>query len=97
MRRPIEIIDRRYLPQPPSSKTKKLSDKARLATAANFARFKIPDTFPEVKAAWYIDSDALPITDLAGPAYAAFVQSGLPIQPVARNGTIAAQFDKAVL
>ena len=71
-------------------------DKTRLATAANYARFKIPTTFPEVKVAWYIDSDTLPVGNLAGPEHAAFMRSGHPIQPVYRPGTILSQFDPSV-
>lgn len=82
---------------PPVNKAKVVVlDKARLATVSNYARFKIPSTFPEVKIAWYIDSDALPIGDLAGPEHAAFVRSGHPIKPAVREGTIAKQFDPAV-
>lgn len=96
VRRPIEIVDRGSLPQPRLNKKNQTSDKARLSSAANYARFKIPATFPEVKIAWYFDADTLPIGNLAGPEHAAFVRSGHAIQPAIREGTIAQQFDPAV-
>lgn len=66
-------------------------DKARLQSSANFARFALPELFPEVKVAWYLDVDVLPMKDLAGPART-FAGSGAVIRPALREGTIQKQF-----
>ena len=99
VRRPVELVDRTDIPQAPSINLDKSSkfDKSRLASAANYARFRIPRTFPEVKIAWYFDSDTLPVADLGGAEHRNFSRSGSLIQPALRNGTIAPQFDRNIL
>ena len=99
VRRPVELVDRADIPKAAQRKdsTRPGLDKSRLANAANYARFTITTSFPEVKTAWYIDSDALPIGDLGGAEYANFVRSGRLIQPAIRSGTVERQFDRAVL
>lgn len=99
VRRPVELVDRADIPKASVRKdnTRPGLDKSRLANAANYARFTITTSFPEVKTAWYIDSDALPVADLGGREYTEFVRSGRLIQPAIRSGTIERQFDRAVL
>lgn len=93
VRRPLELIKQRDIPKA----FIRGHDASRLSTPANYARFTIPRTFPEAGVAWYIDSDALPLGDLAGPEYARFVRSGAAVQAVGRIGTIQAEFDPAIL
>lgn len=99
VRRPVELVDRADIPKAAQRKdsTRPGLDKSRLANAANYARFTITTSFPEIKTAWYIDSDALPIGDFGGAEYANFVRSGRLIQPAIRSGTVERQFDRAVL
>lgn len=81
----------------PKARLSRSKNHTRLATSANYARFTIPFTFPEVGVAWYLDSDALPLADLAGTDYKRFVRSGAVLQAAIRPGNIAKSFDPAVL
>ena len=81
----------------PKARLSRSKNHTRLATSANYARFTIPLTFPEVGVAWYLDSDALPLADLAGTDYKRFVRSGATLQAAIRPGNIAKTFDPAVV
>ena len=94
VRRPYELIDKQDIPV---ARAVRGQDASRLSTPANYARFTLPKTFPEIKIAWYIDSDALPLADLAGPEYTRFSRSGAIMQAVQRLGSVGPEFNKAVL
>lgn len=51
---------------------------------SNYARFTIHRTFPELRVAFYLDVDALPISDLSSPI-ADFEKSGTPLRPTGRR------------
>jgi lipopolysaccharide biosynthesis glycosyltransferase len=63
----------------------------RLRSWSNFARFTIPQLFPEVSAAWYFDADVLPRANLELPLRA-FTASGAALRPAILPGVIGLQF-----
>jgi lipopolysaccharide biosynthesis glycosyltransferase len=89
VRRQLTVLNKNLL--------KSLASKAaaRLQSPANFARFALPQLFPELKSAWYFDADVIPLGDLA-PPLRKFEVSGAAICPVIRRGTIASQFPSAL-
>ena len=56
-----------------------------LQAPSNYARFTIHRTFPELRAAFYLDVDTLPVADLAEPL-ADFVALGAVLRPSGRLG-----------
>jgi lipopolysaccharide biosynthesis glycosyltransferase len=85
VRRPYNTIDRA---------ARAGATKERLKASANFARFALPQVFPELNVAWYFDADVLPLGDLERPLRE-FQASGAAIRPCIRQGTIASQFPSA--
>lgn len=86
IRRPVNFLADKSL-----KAMEMVKGKERLTSSANFARFVLPQIFPELTTIWYLDVDALPLTDLTGPTRE-FVASGAALRPVIRDGTIAKQF-----
>jgi hypothetical protein len=86
IRRPIDIVSDKAL-----GSLDVAEGKERLRSSANFARFALPQLFPELKVAWYLDTDVLPLADMT-LVTAAFARSGKLLRPVIRPGAISKQF-----